>query len=256
MKLIRILFFLFVVFYIIYFLIVEKVMVQVNPEAEKYISLILNRKVPYQIPFFSTTIIVDDVNVYPPGKITTLFGQYLIENNLIKDKVFADIGVGCFGLGILAAKNGAKIAIGTCISDNAMRCAKNNIALNEIKNARLFEGKGSAPLLSNFGGKVDIIASGPPWDYISKEEFITIPKDRQVISRAFYDIDDEFMNDLMTNGFKLLTPNGKMFITSSLRVLGRVKELCRRFNLNYKIVKEADLHGDGNIHYILVIYRE
>ena len=254
MKLINILFF-YLFACLTVFLHIEKATAEINPEAEKYITKKLNQKVPYQINFLNSTFTIDNVNVYPPGKLSEIFGSFLIENNLLKNKVVADIGCACFPLGIVAAKNGAKIVIGTDISNDAIKCAKNNVALNKIKNAHLFIGEGLTPLLPTFEGKVDIIVSGMPWDSITYKEFASIAKDRQTFSRSFYDVDDKLINDLFSNGFKLLNPKGKIFITSSMRTLERIKKACSKYNLSYKIAKEANIHNDGNTHYILQIYR-
>lgn len=231
-----------------------KSMAQINPEAEKYISSIIDKEVPYQVKVLNNNFIIKNVNVYPPGKLTEMFAEFLIDNNLVQSKVVADIGAGCFALGIIAAKNGADTIIGSDISKYAIQCATDNLILNGItKNVYLFKGEGVSPLLPNFVGKIDIIVSGAPWDNLSKDEFKTIPPERRAISHTFYDVDNKLITAIMLKGFKLLSHKGRIFITSSMRSIDRIQQLCLKYQLSYKIVKEADLHNDGNIHYVLEI---
>lgn len=66
-----------------------------------------------------------------------MFATFLIENNLMRNKVFADIGSGCFALGVIAAKSSANTVFGSDISEYAIQCAADNLVLNGITNARL-----------------------------------------------------------------------------------------------------------------------
>lgn len=229
-------------------------MVQINPEAEKYISSMMHKEVPYQVKVLNNNFIINNINVYPPGQLTEMFATFLIEKNLIRNKVFADIGSGCFALGIIAAKNGANTILGSDISEHAIQCATDNLVLNGItKNMYLFTGEGISPFFTNFIGKIDIIVAGAPWDSLSKDEFETIVPERKAISRAFYDVDDGLIKDVMLKGFNLLSPKGRIFITSSMRTIDRIQQLCLKYQLNYEILKEADLHNNGNTHYVLEI---
>lgn len=228
----------------------------INPEAEKYISKMLDKKTPYQVKVLDYDFIINSVNAYPPGNLTAMFAKYLLDNNLVKDKVVADIGCGCFALGIIAAKNGANTIICTDINEHAIRCAKDNLALNDIHQPTyVFHQEGVSPLYQKFKGKVDLLVSGVPWDSISSNEFETIKNERKPISRSFYDVDDKLIDSVMSEGFDLLSPEGKMFITSSMRTLERIKELCTKYGISYKIVREEDLHKDGNMHYIIELSR-
>lgn len=216
----------------------------------------MHKEVPYQVKVLNSNFIINNINVYPPGQLTEMFATFLIENNLMRNKVFADIGSGCFALGIIAAKNGANTVLGSDISEYAIQCATDNLVLNGItKNAYLFTGEGISPFLPNFVGKIDIIVAGAPWDSLSKDEFENIQPKRKAISRAFYDVDNGLIKDVMLKGFDLLSPKGRIFITSSMRTIDRIQQLCLKYQLNYKIVKEADIHNDGNIHYVLEITR-
>jgi release factor glutamine methyltransferase len=243
-----------IILIIISFLILTtvEIMAQINPEAEKYISKMLSKEIPYQVTVLEYDFVINNINTYPPGQLTAMFAQYLIDNDLVKNKVVADIGCGCFALGIIAAKSGADTIIGTDINKYAIQCASDNLELHKIEQRTyLFREEGVKLLLPKFTGKIDIIVAGVPWDSISLGEFEKIDDNRKLFSRSFYDIDDELITAIMTEGFDLLTPEGKIFITSSMRTLERIKHLCLKHNISYKIVKEADLHNDGNIHYIV-----
>lgn len=236
------------------FFIGTKTMAQMNPQAETHISKMLAKEVPYQVKILDYNFFINSVHTYPPGKLTAMFAKFLIDKQLLKNKVVADIGAGCFALGIIAAKNGASTVIGTDINDYAMQCAKDNLVFNDItEKAYLFKGAGLSPLLPNFIAKIDVLLSGAPWDSISNHEFENLSHKRKPISRAFYDVNDELITSVFSQGFELLTPNGKIFTTSSMKAIERIKKLCLKHKLSYKIVKEADLHNDGNIHYILEI---
>lgn len=233
-------------------------MAQINPVAEKYITYLLSKKTPYHVQVLNNDFIVNNVNAYPPGGLTKMFAEFLIENNLLKNKVIADVGFGCLPLGIIAVKNGANTVIGSGINEYALQCATDNLLLNNIdtKKVHLFKGYGVSPLLSNFAGKVDIIVARDPWDSISKADFEAIAPNRKPLSRAFYDVNDDFMTSLMVKGFELLSDNGRMFITSSTRVIGRIKQLCLKHQLDYKIVKETGKPGDNKRDYVLEIIRK
>ncbi len=231
-------------------------MAQVNANAEKHITKMLSKKVPYYVRVLDNDFVINSINAYPPGKLTEMFAQFLIDNNLLRDKVIADVGSGCFALGIIAAKNGAKSVVGTDISDYAIKCAKDNLQLNNLtKDIDIFHGDGVSVLLPEFRHKIDVLLSGAPWDSISDKEFKGISDEKKPLSRSFYDVGDKLIISILTTGFELLSPEGRIFITSSKRIIERIKELCLKYKLGCKIVKEEDLHKDGNTHYILEITR-
>ncbi len=103
-------------------------MAQVNQEAEKYLSKMLERKVPYNVKVLDIDFVINNTGSYPPGKITELFMKYLIKN-----KNIADIGAGCFALGIISAKKGANLVIGVDIGEDPIKCAYDNMKLNGLK---------------------------------------------------------------------------------------------------------------------------
>lgn len=93
----------------------------------------LARKAPYQVEVLGSKFISTDINVYPTGKLTAMCALCLIGNILIRGKTIADIGAGCFTLGVLAAKSGAKKVIGVDISSKAVQCVRENILINNAR---------------------------------------------------------------------------------------------------------------------------
>jgi len=234
-----------------------KASTQINIEAEAYISKMLNKEVPYDVNILDCTFKIKNKNVYPPGKLTTLFANYLLEQDLVKNKTIVDAGAGCFALGIIAAKQGAAGVVGVDILGDAVQCANENIISNGVlENAAILQGNGLDPLFPTYQGKVDLLLSGAPWDTLSSEEFKLIADDRKPLSRSFYDIDNQLIADVLSRGPLLLSPSGRIFITAAKRMMDRVEKLGALYQIEYKIVRQADLHQDGNIHYILEVIQK
>jgi release factor glutamine methyltransferase len=225
-----------------------------NPKVERYIDNILARITPYTIKIAGVEFLINDNKVYPPGKLITFFANYLLESNQLKDKVVAEVVESCFPLGIIAAKNGAKEAVGIETSAEALECARYNIIANKLHDkAYVFTGNRISTLLPHYRHKIDVLVADIPWEKILASTFENIPAARQTIARAFYDIDGKLITDILTNGPLLLAPGGKILITSADEVIEGIKEICAKHQMQYEIVASADLHNDGNIHYILSI---
>lgn len=232
--------------------IIMSIQAEINPTAEEYITKILNKKTPYEVEILGSKFVIENNKCYPPGKLTIMFLNYLIENNLLKDKTIIDAGAGSFALGIISAKNGAQKIIGLDISKECIKAAKKNIFNNGVKDkTKILYSDGLGSLLPKYKGKIDLLLAGTPWDTISAKKFEQIPASRKSLSLEFYDIEDKLIKSVMLDGPKLLSPQGKIFITASQRIMERVKKLCTYYKMNYQIVKEEDIHQDGNIHYIL-----
>ena len=223
---------------------------------ENYIERIQRCKIPYSIKICNVDFIIQSHDVFPSGKLTELFVKFLVEEGIVKERVIADIGAGSFALGIVAVLNGAKKAIGVDINKKSVECAKQNINIHSVSDkAEILHG-GINKLYPLFQNKIDVLVSGLPWDTISLKEFNNINPERKLLARAFYDVDDELINSILLKGFNLLNKKGQIFITSSLQVLNRMNNIFRQYNVIYNIVKEEDIHQDGNIHYILKLKKE
>jgi release factor glutamine methyltransferase len=214
----------------------------------------MQKKVPYEVEIQGAKFSITDAAVYGPGSLTHLFLDFLLKNDMFRDKAVLDVGAGYFTLGIVAAKNGAKRVVGTDISARAIACAQTSMRVNEVgKSVQIVQGDGVSFLLPEYEGQFDLILASTPWDAISKQDFATIPAERQNLSLAFYDVDDKLLSDVLANGPRLLAPQGKLLITASLRIMDRIKRQCEANHFSYTILFEKDLHNDGNIHYILEI---
>ncbi len=223
---------------------------------EKFISQILERKVPYQKSLLNCSFTINNINVYAPDRLQEMFATYLINENLITDKIVADIGSACGSMGIMLAKNGAKQVLITSLYKDVAKCAMDNAKLNQVdKNTYIYFDKGVRPLLPTYENKVDIVVTGIPWDSITSLEFDKISLERQIISQAFYDLDDRVIKEILLYGWDLLKPNGKIYITSSKKTLDRIHQLCTHFKVKYKIVRSEDFHNDGNENYIVELQK-
>ena len=227
---------------------------EINPVAEKYISSLLNRKTPYTVQIAGIPVRIDNNKVYPPGRLANMFAEYLLKNNLIADRIFVDISVGCLPIGIVAAKYGAKKVIGNSINEYYMSCIKDNMQRLNIKDKiELFDFTSSSVILNKYKGKADVVVGGLPWDRVTLEEFNNIAHERKSMSAGFYDIDDNIMSNFLNYGKKLLSPSGRMFTTASKRMLPRLERLCLDAGVICKIVKEKDLHRNKDTHYTIEV---
>src|SRR4051812_15885735 len=93
-------------------------LLSINHRAEDYISTMMSKEIPHHVKVLEYDFIITSVHVYPPGKLTAFFAEFLIENNVLKDKIVADIGCGCCALGIIAAKEGAAHVMGTDVNSH------------------------------------------------------------------------------------------------------------------------------------------
>jgi release factor glutamine methyltransferase len=185
-----------------------------------------------------------------------MFANYLVADLGVSNKLIANIGSASFALGIIAAKNGAREAIGTDILPEAIDCGLENARINELTDkARVLLGDTIDPLLPLYRERVDLLVSSPPWDKISIKDFANISKHRQTMSSAFYDREDYFLNSLLSKAPLVLSKKGIILITASKRVLSRFEKIVFSHQMHIKVVKRADLHGDGEIHYILQVYK-
>lgn len=225
-----------------------------NKDADGYIKHLKSLNVPYNVNIKGIDFPIEDTDVYPPGKLTEMFIDYIIKEKIIEGKVVADLGCGCYALGIIAAMNGAQMAIGADINSKAIDCAKQVIAREGITNAVVIHGE-IASLLPSYSGAVDVILSGPPWDSVTSDTVVGLESD--VLERAFYDVDESLLRGVMCEGRELYKDKsvGKTYITSSQRVLERVEKLCAENEMQFKIVKEEEIEL-GNPHYILCLSKK
>lgn len=166
--------------------------------AESYIDQIQSCKIPYDVKIRNVDFKIQSHDVYPPGKLTELFINFLIEQDIIRERIIVDVGAASFALGIIAVLNGAKKAIGIDINKKAVECAKQNISIHNVSSkAEILHGE-IKQLYQLFQNKVDVLVAGLPWDSMSLNEFYNINPKRKLLSRAFYDVNDSLINSLLT----------------------------------------------------------
>lgn len=227
-----------------------------NEDAEKYIGCLLSKSLPYEVEISGGKSVIkckiDNYKFLPPGSLTSMFAKYVIDNDLAKGKVVADVSFGSFAMGMVAEKNGAERVIGIHLSEFSYAAAKQNVRCNEIHSYSLhnFHSK-SKPFSKPYAHKIDVILSGLPWDTISQKSFQELPEEKRELYKTFYDIDDEVTRDFLTNSWSCLSKEGRVFMTADQKHIARINRLCEECNIGYNIVKAEDIHNEGNPHYIL-----
>lgn len=226
-----------------------------NNTPNDYITKMLNRQIPYEKTILNCSFLITNKNAYPPGSLAEMFAKYLIRNNLFEGKEVAHFEYGCLALGTLAAKNGALKVVGILAHTDALDCATKNIINNSVENiVSLVQCANLNIFVSEYPNeRFDLILGGLPWDSISQSDFQALPEERQVLSSAFYDIDDTTTKSFLEQSQKLLKPGGNVFITASDKSFARLERLCDVCRVKYQIVDQADLHHDGNKQYIVLI---
>lgn len=145
--------------------------------------------------------------VYPPAEDTFLF----IDNLEVKedDKVL-EIGIGTGIVSIKAAMS-AKEVVGVDINKHAIKCAQENVKLNNIKNTTIIE----SDLFENIKEKFDLILFNTPYLPVTDDEHL----DDDDYSKAWdggadgRSVIDRFLKDAK----KYLKDNGRIqLIQSSL----------------------------------------
>lgn len=221
--------------------------------ANDYISKLVKTPLPYEKEILGVKFAIKNYNTYPPGSLAKMVGEFIRDSKVAQDKTVLDIAMGSFSFGIFAAKNGAKYVIGSDINKSSIEAAKHNVEINNIDPGMisLYQGNSVEPLLSKYQNQIDLIICGPPWDSMPEDEFRDVEEKSKYLYSAFFDIEDRFMKGLMEDGFKLLTPDGKMLLTSAESHIQRISDMAMKYNVKYKPIFEKDLHNDGNMHYIL-----
>jgi release factor glutamine methyltransferase len=84
--------------------------------------------------YFSDYVFVVDENVYEPAEDSFLFAENL---EVEADESVLDMGTGCGILGILAAEK-ARGVVAVDVNPYAVRCAKENAVLNNVRGKMIF----------------------------------------------------------------------------------------------------------------------
>jgi release factor glutamine methyltransferase len=108
--------------------------------------------------FFDDFVFVVDENVYEPAEDSFLFAENL---DVKEDEWVLDMGTGCGILGILAAKKASAVVV-VDVNPYAVRCAKENAELNNVRSKTAFvQGDLFTPLSEK--AKFDVIFFNAPY---------------------------------------------------------------------------------------------
>ena len=183
--------------------------------------------------YFGDYVFVVDENVYEPAEDSFLFAENL---EVEAGTSVLDMGTGCGILGILASKN-ARSVMAVDVNPYAVRCAKENATLNNVRGKMAFV---RGDLFTCFSEKAmfDLILFNAPYLPVDDGEadswlgraWAGGTTGRQVINRFISEVS------------KHLTQTGRVLLMQS--TLANVDETLRRFaghHLNARVVADRAL---------------
>jgi release factor glutamine methyltransferase len=158
-------------------------------------------------------------DVYEPAEDTFLFAENL---NVKEGELVLDVGTGCGLLGILAAKKASSV-LAIDLNPYAIRCAKENSALNGVRNKMGFV-QASLFTALNLNVKFNLILFNAPY-LPSKEDEVASWIERSWAGGANgREVIDGFISEVPAH----LKPNGHVLLMQS--TLTGVEETIRGFN--------------------------
>lgn len=185
--------------------------------------------------------------------------KYFVDTNFFAEALpikkgtrILDMGTGTGIIAIISALKGAREVVGIDINPKAVENAKKNVEIHKLKDKiRILEGDLFKPLISK-NEKFNIIFWNFPWGYV--EEDILMHE------RAIFDPFYKGLETFFKEAPNYLNKTGKIFIGFSLIMANvkRFEELLKKYNLEYKVVKEGKLThiSDKTMFQLLEIKKE
>jgi release factor glutamine methyltransferase len=162
-------------------------------------------------------------NVFDPRHIFTT--KFFAKNLAIKmtDKVL-DVGTGTGVLAIFAAEK-AKRVVAVDINPFAVKCAEDNVRLNKLgSKVKVVR----SDLFSNIKGKFDLIIFNPPY---------LRGKPKRQIEYAWYEKDNNVINNFLKQAKKHLNKNGKILLLySTIAEKKKLEKTIKQNGYNFRIV--------------------
>ena len=183
--------------------------------------------------FFADFVFHFSEKVYEPSEDSFFFADNLKVRDCCK---VVDIGTGCGILGVIAAKNAARV-VATDINPFAVLCARGNAHINNVADRMLFvRGDLFSPLKT--GKEFDLILFNAP--YLPSEE----NENDSWICRAWAGgvSGREVIGRFICEAPKYLKPSGEIMLLQS--TLSNVEETLRRFEqggLTAEIIARQDI---------------
>jgi release factor glutamine methyltransferase len=172
-------------------------------------------------------------NVYEPAEDSFLFAENL---DVESDAQVLDVGAGCGLLGILAAKKAEKV-FSVDLNPYAVRCAKENSALNHVRGKMIFI---QADLLTtlNENARFDLLLFNAPYLPVAESEGVSWIERSWAGGINGRQVIDRFISQAPLH----LETHGRILLMQS--TLANVEETMRKFgecNLKVSIKAERKL---------------
>jgi release factor glutamine methyltransferase len=183
--------------------------------------------------FFDDFVFVVDENVYEPAEDSFLFAGHL---DVKEGELVLDMGTGCGILGIIAAKKASEV-VAVDVNPYAVRCAKQNAELNNVRSKMTFVQGNLFTFLSE-KAKFDVILFNAP--YLPTDE----AESASWLDRAWTGgvTGRQIIDHFIAEAPKHLKRTGRVLLLQS--TLANVNETVRRFtefHLNVSIVVDCAL---------------
>ena len=166
--------------------------------------------------------ITKDKNVFYPHKDTILLAKSV--SNVNKSNIL-EVGTGSGFVSIYLSKNAESIEA-TDINPDAIKLAKENAALNSIKNISFF----LTNLFPQKNKKYDLIVANLPY---------TNHPANNIVEKSVWDENHETLKEFLENVENYLKPSGRIFLSwANFADFNLLENLLEKNNFNFKIVAE------------------